>query len=258
MTDATTTTDPSPSPEGEPDARRGALRGLSTLPELRAALEGEQAALRDAEKVLEVARATYESATRLAAYSDEALAAAQRHHEPALVEAERAAARAASDAQDTVRAILAQLPADRMAIDPATETVAASRAVILGQVIQTASLPQLRDDLRAALQAGDQATCYVMANFLPARLAAAPPPNEPNRPEIGAARAEIAALLGRVRADLRDTSADPVRKLAAEVRDKAATARRPARVRQQQAALDADIASGRKIPWPVDPHLRAP
>jgi len=224
---------------------------MLTLADMTRALALESAALAAATRDLEAARTIYDRMTRNdLASSPEALVIAQRDHAPALIEAERNSARGAEDAERNIRAILAELPTGRMVVDPATEAVAATRAVILGQVIQTASLGQLRDELKAAIQAGDTASMYLYGTYLPGRLAAAPAPNEAGRPEIGQARTEIAALVARVRDDLRDTSADPVRKLAAEVREKAATARRPAQVRQQQAAFNADIASGRKVAWP--------
>lgn len=258
MADDTTMTDPTPYPDAEPDARIDVSRGLVTLADMQQALRAESSALAAADRSLEAAQKDFATRTRRTYFlSDEAHAIAIRDLTPAMVAAEQAAARVAETADRTVRAILAELPAGRMVVDPATEAVAATRAVILGKVIETAPLGQLRDELKAAIVAGDHASMYVYASYLPGRLAAAPAPNEAGRPEIGQARTEIATLLARVRDDLRDTSADPVKTLAAEVRQKAAKARQAANVRKQQAAFDADLQSGRKVAWPSDPNLRA-
>jgi len=63
-------------------------------------------------------------------------------------------------------------------VDPAVEALAATRAVLLRQVIATASIEQLRDQLKSAVVAGDQASAFVFAALLPARLAAAPATSE--------------------------------------------------------------------------------
>ena len=252
-------TAPSPHPETEDgDAPRSTGRGMLTLADMTRALALESANIAAATRALADAKATHDATARHAVnFSLEARQAVERDAASSLADAERNSARVAEAAERTVRAILAELPAGRMVVDPAVEAVAATRAVIMGHVIATVPLVQLAADLRGAIQAGDTASMYVMANFLPARLAAEPAPNEAARPEIGQARGEIAGLLSRVRDDLRDTSADLIRKLAADVRDKAATARRAAQVRQQQAALDADIKSGRRVAWPSQPDLRA-
>ena len=251
MTD-TTTTDLTPYPEAAPDAQIDVGRGLPTLAEMTRSLQAEKTALRDAAARIETATAAHEAAIRHAHnFSDEARVVFEREAAAALAATEQAVAQAASDALDVTRAVTRQLPEDRMVVDPATEALAVGRSVILGQVIQTAPLGQLRDELKGAIVAGDTATAYVMTALLPARLAAPPPPNEAGRPEVGEARREIAALLATARASLRDPAADPVRALVGEVRAQAAAVARPAEARRQQAALDADIQSGRRVAWPA-------
>ena len=251
MTD-TTTTSLSPYPADEPAPDVAPDGPVTTLTEMTRALQAEKTALRDAAARIETATAAHEAAIRHARnFSDEARVVFEREAAAVLAATEQAVARAASDALDVTRGVISQLPEDRMTVDPATEAVAANRAAILGPVVATAPLTQLRDDLRAALQADDRASCFLYANYLPSRLAAPPAAHEAGHPEIGQARTEIVALVARVRDDLRDTSFDPIRKLTAGVRDKAATARRPAETRRRQAAQDADFASGRRVPWPT-------
>ena len=122
---------------------------------------------------------------------------------------------------------------------------------IVGRLIETASLPQLRDELKASIIAGDTATAYVMTALLPGRLAGEAPVGQATaRPEDDAARAEIGRLLGRVRDQLRDTSLDPINAQANTVLEKAAVARRAGERRRQQDAARARIDAGETIAWP--------
>jgi len=263
MTDSTTNdaiepNAPSAYPETEDDIRRSTLRGISTLDEMARQLQGEKAALRAAATRLEDATAAHEAAIRHARnFSDEARVVFERDAAAALAATEAAVARAAGDALDVTRAVTRQLPEDRVVVAPDVEAVAANRAAILAPVVASAPLTQLLADFRAALQADDLASCYLYANFLPNRLAAAPAPNEPSRPEIGAARSELAALLATARARLRDPAADPIRALAIEIRVQAAAVARPAAIRKQQAEQAARFARGERVAWPADPNLRA-
>jgi len=258
MTD-TTTTDLTPYPEAAPDAQIDVGRGLPTLAEMTRSLQAEKAALRDAATRIETATAAHAAAMRHAGnFTDEVRVVFERDAAAALAATEQAVARAASDALDVARAVTRQIPEDRLTVAPDVEAVAANRAAILGPVVATAPLTQLAADLRGALQAGDRASCFLYANYLPSRLAAPPAAHEAGHPEVGRARAELAALLATARARLRDPAADPLRALATEVRVQAAAAARPAEARRQQAALDADFATGRRVPWPAAPTLSRP
>jgi len=131
-----------------------------------------------------------------------------------------------------------------MTVAPDVEARAAAKVPILSRVIETASLPEIRDQFRGAVVAGDTASCYLFASLLPGRLAGDAPVGQATaRPEVDAARAEIGRLIGQVRDDLRDPSADPVRRLAGAVLERASVAR-------QAAAQQARFDSGEKVRWP--------
>lgn len=63
-------------------------------------------------------------------------------------------------------------------------------------------------------------------------------------------RAEIGRLIGPVRDDLRDTTADPVRRLVGDVLERASVARQAAERRRQQDAAQARVNAGEMVPWP--------
>ena len=225
-----------------------------TASEMRATLKRDATTLDDAIHDLERAETAYAGITRRVAYSsDEGHAIALRDHLPALAAAEgEAAARVASAAERNARHVLAQTATTtRMTVAPEIEAAAAAKVPIVGRLIETAGLPQLRDELKAAVIAGDTATAYVMTALLPGRLAGEAPVGQATaRPENDAARAEIDRLLGRVRDELRDTSLDPIRAQAGAVLEQAATARRAAARRRQQDDLAARVSAGEVILWP--------
>jgi len=227
---------------------------VMTIDQMQTTLKRDERSLTEAVSGLQAAESTYEGRTRRAAHSsDESAAIARRDFLPPVVAAEQAAARAGTAAEANIRQILAQTATTtRMTVSAEIEARAAAKVPILGRLIETASLPQLRDELKAAVISNDTAAIYVMASLLPGRLAGeAPLGQATGRPEVDAARAEIARLVGRVKDELRDTSLDPIRAQAGAVLEKAATARRAADRRRQQDAARARIDAGEIVAWPT-------
>lgn len=229
-----------------------------TLSEITATMNADLTSVRDAQDALEAAQRHYAQQTHRAyVTSDEAHEIAKRDCLPPLREAEEHAARVAAAAERNARGILKAIGHDRIWIDPNESTVAAQRLPIFQQIVETSALPALRDELRAAIIAEDRPTLYVLATLIPGRLAEAPGPFDAGKPEIAEARGELRGMLAQVRQTLRDKSLDATRARAGEVLERAARVSLAAETRKRQAALDADLASGRRVAWPGPAGLRA-
>ena len=159
---------------------------LMTIPEMSTVLKTDARSLGEVIDALSEAESTYAAITRRAAYSsDEGPVVGLRDHLPALTGAEAAAARVASASERNVRQILGQVATiNRVVVAPEVEAAAAAKLPLLSRVIETASLPELRDRLKAAIVAGDVADQYILASLVPARLANEPPVGQATgRPE---------------------------------------------------------------------------
>jgi len=229
-----------------------------TLPEMTRQMDADLTDIGNAEHDLARAREHFLDMTlRSGHISGEALAVAERDHLPALRQAEQEAAQVGDQAARNARQVIKAAETARLRLAPGEEVTAAQRLPLFQQLAATAPLPQLADELRAAVIAEDRPAMYALAVTLPGRLDVAPGPLDAGRPELQEARDELRTMLAQVRGTLRDTSFDAARDRAHRVLDKAATARLADEARRREAAQAADLASGRKVAWPTQPDLRA-
>lgn len=234
------------------------MADITTLPEMITQMDADLTGIAAAEHDLERARQHFLDKTlRSGHISGEAREIAERDHLPAFQQAQQTLVQVGQQAARNARQVVKAAETARLRLAPSEEVAAAQRLPLFQQMVATAPLPQLADELRAALIAEDRPAMFALAMTLPARLDVAPDPLDAGRPEIGEARAEIRTMLARARGTLRDTSFDVARDRAQKVLNKAAEATQAIEARQRQAAQDADIKSGRKVAWPADPNLRA-
>jgi len=234
------------------------MDAVKTLPEMTATLREALSTIEAAAAHERDAERDYQRITnRGSCASDEAHQVALRDYRPAVEEARRQHLRAAEDARQHVRTVLAHVAADRLVVTPDEQAAAHRQEPVIRRVVDTAALPQVRDALRLALVSDDKAQMLLFATMLPHRLSKPADEGEVGRPEIGAARAEIARLVAQAKVTLRDPSFDGVRKLAGEVNERAHAVGAADQGRRQRAAQAVDLASGRKVAWPADPNLRA-
>ena len=229
----------------------------STLTEMTKQMDQDLTGIAAAEHDLERARERFLDLTiRTGHVSAEARAIAERDHMPALQQAEHETVHAVDQAARNARQVIKALETDRLKLSPTEELTAAQRLPLIQQLAATASLPHLAGELRAALVAEDRAGMYALNLALQARMDVAPDPLDAGRPELKEARDEIRTLRDEVRHRLRDTSFDAARDRTKQVLDRATRVRMAVEARRQQAAQAADLASGRKVAWPVVDTLR--
>ena len=230
----------------------------STLTEMTKQMDQDLTGIAAAEHDLARAREHFLDKTlRSGHISAEARAVAERDHMPPLREAEQTLVQAGEQASRNARQVVKAAATARLRLAPGDEAVAAQRLPLFQQLAATAPLPQLADELRAALVSEDRPAMFALAMTLPARMDVAPGPLDAGKPELEEARGELRTMLAQVRQTLRDTSFDPVRDRAHTVLSKAAAATQAIEARRQQAAQAADLASGRKVAWPTVGQPRA-
>jgi len=230
---------------------------VMTADQMRALMRADQAriieAAREVDEQLRI-RADTLTSNRFGgpggAGAEEIKAALLATQEPKLAAAERQAAGAARAAEANAFAIRSQLGQDRITL-PAGDLVAAgARMPIVKHQTETLSLPKLAAEIRAAVAGGDLVSQYLYAVVAPQRLANAGDA-QAQHPDTIAARSEIVRLLSRIRADLRDTTMDPIRAETDRVLERAETLRGKASKRQK-ASPKLETWDGRtKVPWPV-------
>jgi len=231
----------------------------STLPEMITQMNADLTAISNAQQDVERAHEHFLDMTlRSGHISGEAREIAERDHLPAFQQAQQTLVQVSDQAARNARQVVKAAETARLRLAPGEEVAAAQRLPLFQQLATTAPLPQLADELRAAVIAEDRPAMYALAVTLPGRLDVAPGPLAAGKPELQEAREELRTMLARVRGTLRDTSFDAARDRAHKVLDKAATARLADEARRRETAQAADLASGRKVAWPtVDPMRRA-
>lgn len=230
----------------------------STLPEMTRQMDADLTAIGNAQHALEAAQRTYAQQTHRAyVTSDEAHEIALRDHLPPLREAEQTLVQVSEQGARNARQVVKTAATARLRLAPGDEAVAAQRLPLFQQLAATAPLPQLADELRAAVIAEDRPAMFALAMTLPARLDVAPGPLDAGKPELAEARGELRTLLAQVRVALRDTSFDAARDRAHKVLNTSAAATQAIETRKRQEAQAADLASGRKVAWPAVGQPRA-
>ena len=230
----------------------GATGDVMTLPAMAAMARNDLAAVDAATRALAEAERVYGIATLRSMYlSDEAHEVGIRDRQPALHAARRANERAAEVAATNARTIRAQTASARLVVTPDEQIAAVHREPVIRRVVETGTLPGVRDELRASIISADRPACYLFAMLLPARLAAPAPPQEAGRPEVGAARSDLQRMLGQIRDELRDPAFGPIRKLADDVLERAGAVSAAAFTRQSDARLNEQVERGEKVRWPT-------
>ena len=230
----------------------------STLPEMIKQMDADLTGIAAAEHDLARAREHFLDMTvRTGHVSAEAREVAERDHMPALQQVEQTLVQAGEQAARNARQVVKAAATARLRLAPGDEAVAAQRLPLFQQLAATAPLPQLADELRAAIISEDRPSMFALAMTLPARLDVAPGPLDGGRPELAEARGELRTMLAQVRVALRDPSFDAARDRAHKVLNTSAAATQAIEARRRQEAQAADLASGRKVAWPTAGQPRA-
>jgi hypothetical protein len=224
---------------------------IQTLTEMETSMRRDRSAIEDAQATQKQVEERYALDTHRSRFlSDEAHQVALRDYLPPVNEAREASRRVAETGMRNAQRIRRQTENARLVVTPDEQAAAARQEPMVRRVVDTGSLDTIRDELRAAIIADDRAAMYLMATYLPGRLEKVSDHEVAQRPELGEARVEIRRMLSHIRTQLRDTSFDPVQKLATDVVGLAARVSGAEYQRRQQAEQQADIQSGRKVAWP--------
>ncbi len=221
-----------------------------TLAEMTTTMRRDLSSIEEAQAAQKKAEDTYTYTTnRVQFLSDEAHEAAVRDHFPPVAAVRETSARAAEAALKNARRVLHQTEATRLVVTPDEQASAARQEPVIRRVVDTGTLPSIRDELRASIIADDRAALLVFASHLPDRLAKVSD-SDAGRPEVGEVRSEITRMLSQIRDQLRDRSFDPVRTLATDVVGRAGDVSSATLRRQTEARLNEQVERGEKVRWP--------